>query len=143
MYRSSILFSLFLMAFALPSFAQSGADQILGQWTNEDHSSRFEIYKEGGKYFAKVIWLAEPNAPDGRPKTDQRNADLNLRTRPILGLVIISDLTYQRGKWSDGAIYSPLEGQTVDSTLTLMDDGKLKVTGSKYFFSASKTWTRL
>ena len=52
----------------------------------------------------------------------------NLRTRPIEGLVILSDFKDAGGEW-EGKIYDPRAGKTYRSTLVKQADGSLKVKG--------------
>ena len=36
------------------------ADDILGMWLNEDKDAHVDIYKEGDKFYGKVVWLKDP-----------------------------------------------------------------------------------
>ncbi|MEM6346237.1 MAG: DUF2147 domain-containing protein [Bacteroidota bacterium] len=138
-----ITFSLFLLATTFSSMAPLEADQICGKWLNEEKSSQIEIFEKAGKYYGKVIWIKEPNGPEGKPKLDLNNPDESLRDRPILGLVIISDLNFKDGKWINGKIYAPGAGQTADCNIELNQKGELELSVSKSFFSKTKVWTRL
>src|SRR5262249_20245568 len=50
------------------------ADSIAGNWKTVDDKtgkveSTVEIYEQGGKFFAKISGLTEPNDAQGKPKT--------------------------------------------------------------------------
>ena len=124
-------------------FSQSLNSKILGHWLNDDGTSQIEIFQKDDKYFGKIIWLKEPNQPNGKPKVDKNNPNPALREKPIVGLEIITDLEFINGNWVNGTIYSPKEGQTVNSSMLLLNENILKVTASKFLFSTTKIWKRL
>jgi len=90
-------------------------DDILGVWLNEDKDAHVDIYKEGDKFYGKVVWLEEPNE-FGAPKLDKENADPQLAKRPIMGLSIVKNFIYDASKerWVEGSIYDPKNGKTYD-----------------------------
>ena len=45
------------------------ADDILGVWLNEDKDAHVDIYKEGDKFYGKIVWLKEPKNEKGEKKT--------------------------------------------------------------------------
>ena len=114
------LFSFTILVLAMSAwlgakvYAQHKTDDILGYWFNEEKTSKVQIFKEGNKYFAKVVWLKEPNdAATGKPKTDNLNPDLKLQNVPLLGLVIMKNFVFNgKDEWSDGTIYDPKKGKT-------------------------------
>ena len=139
------LASLFLVIF---SYAQTtAADAILGKWLNEDKDAHVQIYKENGKYFGKIVWLNEPNEPDtGLPKLDDENEDESLRTRPVMGLVLLKDFIYDGdGEWEDGTIYDPKNGKTYDCYMNLDENGILKIRGyiGISWIGRNTYWTRV
>ncbi len=144
-YMKKTLFLLtgLLIALAGPLTAQSPADKICGTWVTEEGTSHIKIYEQGGKYHGKVVWLKEPRTSAGQPKKDIHNPNSRLRDRPIMGLVILSDLRYKGGTWEDGEIYAPEKGKTLDCEVELVGSRKLELTVSQGFFSRTKTMTRL
>ena len=138
-----IIFSLLLLAASLCSMAPMDADQICGKWLNEEQNSQIEIYKKGDQYFGKIVWVKEAKDPAGKPNTDQKNPEASLRDRPILGLEIIKDLTFAKGKWINGTLYAQQAGLTMDCSLSLNADDELEISVRKSFFSNTKVWTRL
>ena len=122
-------------------YAQS--DILPGIWVTEGSRSKVEIFRTGNSYAAKIIWLAEEKNTDGQSKTDKKNPDPALRSRPIIGLVILSDLKLENGIWKGSKIYSPERGEYIDCSLQLQDGYTLRITATKGFFSTTKYWRKL
>jgi len=144
MYKSIFFISIFIVSSLLAgvsSYAQS--DILPGIWVTEGSKSKVEIFKSGNSYAAKIIWLAEANNEEGLPKTDKKNPDPALRSRPIIGLVILSDLKLENGVWKGSKIYSPERGEYIDCSLKLQDGYTLRITATKGFFSTTKFWRKL
>lgn len=114
MKRLTQLLLLNFTFFCLTSFSNKySADDIIGQWKTAQGKAVVEIFKQGNKYFGKIIWLAEPNdAETGKPKTDKKNPNENLRSRSIIGLVNLRDFVFvKENVWEDGKIYDPKNGK--------------------------------
>jgi uncharacterized protein (DUF2147 family) len=94
-------------------FAQKATDKILGQWFNEEKDGKVEIYKQGDKYFGKLVWLKTPLDVNGKPKLDKENPDAKLKTRALEGLVLLTNFVFDGDdEWEDGEIYDPKSGKT-------------------------------
>lgn len=117
--------------------------KITGKWMNEDKDAQIEIFQKESKFFGKIIWLKEPNQLNGKPKTDVKNENEHLRNRPVIGLVVLSGLTYSNGKWINGRIYSPKNGISVACAATLINDNELKLILSKSVFRTTRIWKRI
>jgi len=123
-------------------------DDILGVWLNEDKDAHVEVYKEGDIYFGKVIWLEEPNEENGEPKLDDENEDESLRTRPVMGLLLLRDFEFDEDEWEDGKIYDPKNGKDYKCYMEFPDEDdkdNLKVRGYIGFSLLGRTtyWTRV
>jgi uncharacterized protein (DUF2147 family) len=107
------------------------ADDLLGQWLNEDKDAHIEIYKDGNKYFGKLVWLKFPiDDETGKPKLDKHNDDESLRSRPVQDLVILKDFVFDGDDtWDDGTIYDPKNGKTYDCYIEYENDSTLKIRG--------------
>jgi uncharacterized protein (DUF2147 family) len=139
------LASLFLV---MITYAQApSADAILGKWLNEDKDAHIQIYKENNKYYGKIVWLNEPNEPaTGLPKVDDDNEDESLRSRPVMGLILLKDFVYDgEGEWEDGTIYDPKNGKTYDCYMNFDENGVLKIRGYIGFswIGRNTYWTRV
>lgn len=104
------LFTLFsLLVFGAGLGAQS-LDTPAGRWKTIDDEtgeakSVIEIYKDGNAYSGRIASILIGNDDAVCEKCDgkQKNA-------PVLGLVIISDLTSEDEGWSGGTILDPQKG---------------------------------
>jgi uncharacterized protein (DUF2147 family) len=121
-----------LLVAVIPAIGQNNkADLILGKWLNEDKDAHIEITKDAGKYFGKIVWLRDPiDTLTGKPKVDDKNSDEALQSRPVLGLVILKDFTFDGDdEWSEGTIYDPKNGKTYDCYMEIGVTGILKIRG--------------
>lgn len=76
------------------SFARRPADKIVGKWESIDGDVklRFDIFKQDGKYFGKLLWASNVFEADGTtPKKDNGNPDKSLKTRSRQGIVNITN----------------------------------------------------
>ncbi|MEX1311898.1 MAG: DUF2147 domain-containing protein [Candidatus Sulfomarinibacteraceae bacterium] len=157
MQRPAMLLAGVMLLLAGSAVAQDG-DAILGLWATDPEGGGGEahvrIYKEDGKYFGKIVWLAEPVYPDddpkgtpGEEKTDLNNPDPDLRGEPVIGLLITKDFVYNGdGLWHKGTIYDPDNGKTYKCKIRYGDSDKvLKVRGFIGISMLGRTtyWTRV
>ena len=129
----------------LTAHAQSKADDILGVWWNAEKTSKIEVYKNGDKFFGKIIHLEEPNDASGKPKVDKDNPEAKLRNRPLKGLVILNGLKHDGGAdYTDGQIYDPKSGKTYSANAKLVNKNKLDLRGyvGISLIGRTSTWTR-
>jgi uncharacterized protein (DUF2147 family) len=99
--------------------AKAQTDKIEGLWYNDIKSAKIQISKGiDGKFNGKIVWLKEP-LKDGKPKTDEENKDEKLRSRPIIGMNILSGFVPDGDhKYTDGKIYDPKNGKTYSCNIT-------------------------
>ena len=151
-FASMILLLLGMVAvpFSKVQAQEVKGDDILGVWLNEDKDAHIQIYKEGDKYFGKIIWLREPIDPDtGKPKVDDKNEDESLQNRPIMGLLLLTDFVFDGDdEWEDGEIYDPKSGNTYSCYMEFPDEDNkdyLKIRGYIGFSLLGRTtyWTRV
>jgi uncharacterized protein (DUF2147 family) len=107
------------------------ADDILGTWLNQEATGKITLYKEGGKYFGKLVWLREPNDKiTGLPRTDKENPDAKLKTTPLIGLINMKNFTFDgKEEWAGGTIYDPKNGKTYKCYVQFEGPAKLKIRG--------------
>ncbi len=61
------------------------------------------IYRQGAAYFGRITWGI------GSSPKDEKNPDPDLRSRNVVGLVILQNFSYNGdGTWKEGTIYDPL-----------------------------------
>ncbi|PJZ56387.1 DUF2147 domain-containing protein [Leptospira barantonii] len=145
------------LAFAFisaPAFAGED-DAILGKWWNKEKDAQVDVHKCGAKICGKIIWLKEPVYPagstEGTPgstKVDVNNKDESLRTRPIMGMVFLTNFSYDGEQvWTGGRVYDPKGGKTYDGRLTLRNADTLDLKGGYkvgfMMIGKESTWTRV
>lgn len=125
------------------------ADDILGVWMNEDKDAHVKIYQEGDKYFGKIVWIKDPIDPEtGEPKLDKHNPDPELKTRPSLGIQLLTNFVWDGDEWDDGDIYDPKNGKTYSCYMKFPDEtdlDTLKIRGYVGISLLGRTtyWTRV
>ncbi|OYQ42651.1 DUF2147 domain-containing protein [Flavobacterium aurantiibacter] len=120
--------------------AQSKADAILGEWINEKKDAKFQIFKQGDKYFGKIIWGT------GDQTKDTKNPDSKLRNRELIGLTILKNFVFDGDDtWEDGTIYDPREGKTYSCKITQKETNKINVRGfvGISLFGRTEVWTKI
>ncbi len=120
-------------------------DAIIGTWLNASGKGQIQVYKQGNKYFGKLIWLKEPNDENGKPKLDANNPDKNLKTKPLVGLIILRDFVHDNGEWKNGRIYDPQNGKDYKCYMKLKDAKTLNLRGyiGISFIGRTEVWTRV
>jgi len=122
-----------LLAFPASAHAQAA---ITGVWFTEDSSSKVTITQSGNAYTGKVTWVSIEGA------VDRKNSDPSLRTRPILGIDVLTGCTGDATSAKGCRIYAPKRGSSYDAELSLGTDGTLKVKVKAGIGGKTQTWTR-
>ena len=78
-------------------------------------------------------------AKPGEPDNDAHNSNPSLRSRPILGLTILSGLRWQRGAWR-GQVYNPEDGGTYRAVVRPGESGSLRVQGCVAIICRAQSW---
>ena len=135
---------LLLTAITFSGFSQH-KDAILGRWVNPSGEAHVEISKKNNKYYGKMVWLKNPRDEQGVAKTDVKNPEPGLKSRPLLGLEILNDFVYDDGKWTDGKIYDPKSGKTYSCNISLKDNNQISIRGYMgiSLIGRSETWKRV
>lgn len=147
MYSGRHILAAFILLFILSPlciYAQKEADAVMGVWYTGAKQSKIEIYTCGKQYCGRIVWLGEPDT-NGKPKTDKNNPDEKLRSRPIIGMVLMKNFTYSGNNvWEDGEIYNPKSGKTYSCKMTLIDKNTLDLRGfiGISLIGKTDTWTR-
>jgi len=124
---------------AVPTVAQAvGVDPVEGVWTTHNHKAVVQIYGCGSAKCGSII--RPGNSPIPWPVTDTKNSDPALRSRSLVGLQIISNLSPESDHWK-GVIYSPEDGRSYAATFSRLNNGTLKVKGCWMFLCRTQIWT--
>ena len=134
-----------LLVGAIAAAPALALDNPAGTWKTVDEKtgkivSEVELYDQGGKLFGKIVKLAEPNDAQGKPKicTKCRGAD---KDKPIVGLVILRDMSPSGDRYKGGTIVDPDDGK-IDKSEIWTEEGKLKVRGYLGPFYRTQTWLK-
>jgi uncharacterized protein (DUF2147 family) len=107
-------------------------DAVYGFWASS--GTLIEVRAVGDSLSARIVALKNPNWREkdeqgqvGSPKTDLHNPDAALHQRPLLGLEMLSEYAYRKGKWR-GTLYLPANGSRWKSTLRV-NNGELLIRG--------------
>lgn len=121
-------------------------DPVFGDWFTKDHDAKIRIgpcVQAQDLACGVVVWLKDPNEPNGQPSRDTANPRPALRTRTLLGLPLLEDFHREAdGRWADGKIYDPQNGMTFRSKMSAQPNGTLKVSGCVLMICAGQSWTR-
>ncbi len=118
----------------------------MGTWHTEEGKATVRIAACGPALCGTIISLKEANDPGtGKPKTDKNNVDQSLRSRPMIGVLVVLGMkpSGSANKWS-GQVYNAEDGKTYSGSLTLQDANTIKLEGCILGGLACKaaTWTR-
>lgn len=137
--------ALAVLAAAAFATAAAAADPVQGVWRTPEGDAKVKVAPCADKasLCGTVVWLKAPLDKNGKPVTDMANPDPALRSRPVVGLVLIRDFKpAAAGRWTGGKIYDPKTGKTYASKLSANPDGTLKVEGCVSIACQAFTWTR-
>lgn len=149
-FRQAALLAMMILV-AGAAFSQTGGDRILGTYymktPDTGDESKVQIYKtSSGTYCGKVVWVKNPNNPDGTPRRDEKNPDPKLRNRTADNLLVMKNLKYDDGEWVNGDLYNPNEGKWFKIKVNSIDSkGDLDVRYYKgiTLLGKSDTWKRV
>ena len=134
-----------VLAVVLGANMSVAADSLVGKWNTVDDKSgkaksEVQLYEEGGKLFGKIVGLTEPNDDTGKPKTCTKCTGRD-RDKPIVGLVIVKDLSLSGDRYKGGTILDPEDGKVYRAE-AWVEDGKLKVRGYVGPIYKTQTWLK-
>ncbi len=118
--------------------AAQAAQPVTGRWATVDGKAIVQIAPCGQHLCGKIEKIVKPTP--GRPQTDIKNPDPALRSKPLVGLALLSGFKDDGDLWR-GTIYDPEGGKSYTSKVSRNSDGTLKVQGCIAFFCKTQTWT--
>lgn len=129
------------LASAWPAAAE---DSLSGRWATPAVSAIVELSPcaERATLCGTIHWLWDAIDEKGRPRLDSQNAEASLRSRPLLGLAILSGLKPGRDGGWEGQIYNPEDGQTYRATLRRHGADTLAVEGCVLFICRKQVWRK-
>jgi len=127
---------LFLSLSMLSLHVIGHAQSCLGLWTTIDDEtglkkSVVELYKKDGKMNGKVVYIYK-RGKDG-PHSLCELCQGNLKNKPVLGMQIVKNLTWNNSEWTGGTILDPNKGKTYDAKIWINPDNHNKLNVRGYY----------
>ncbi|MEL7020811.1 MAG: DUF2147 domain-containing protein [Bacteroidota bacterium] len=121
------------------------AQSPVGTWKTIDDNtgkarSHIEIFEQGDKLYGKIVKLLESPADK---LCDQCSGDK--KGKPLMNMVILSDLKPYKDYWSYGSIMDPETGKVYKANVSLNGTDKLDVRGyiGIAALGRTQTWHRV
>lgn len=118
----------------------------IGVWLVGEKDAKIEIYQNGEVLEGKLVWVKTPLNADNTPKLDLKNPDEKLRSRAMVGMVMLKDFKKEdsSAKWSGGTVYDGTSGRTYKGWIKQVDANSLELRGyiGISLFGRSDIWTR-
>jgi uncharacterized protein (DUF2147 family) len=112
-----------------PGQAQEGAP-LEGEWLTKDGTTKVRFERCDGRPCGRIVWLREPIDPTtGQPRRDGKNENAAFRDRPLVGLLLMANLTQDSPTAWSGALYNPQDGRTYRGSLKRLDANRLELSG--------------
>ncbi|MBI5920579.1 MAG: DUF2147 domain-containing protein [Betaproteobacteria bacterium] len=146
----AVLLALLVMAMSAAIASERIASvDVRGLWVDhrESDQRKVAVWIEDcdGLLCGRIFWLRKPLSTQGQPKRDKHNPDAALRDRPLCGLKILSGFRrVTESTWGGGQIYNASDGRTFSSTISLENDGSLRIRGyvGISLFGKTVEWVR-
>jgi uncharacterized protein (DUF2147 family) len=123
------------------SAAAAAPDPVVGEWLSQDGAGKIALApcSSNPALLCGAITWVDPK----RPQKDIHNPDPSLRTRPIVGVMVVKDMKNQGpGNWSGGKVYDPESGKTYNGKVRAISTDKVHLDGCVLMVCQSQTWTR-
>lgn len=113
------------LGLSTPAYA---APVPVGLWRMDSGKAEIRISDCGGAPCATLASLRKPNDKQGQPKRDKRNPDPALRSRPVLGVPLLTDMKAAGEGWT-GTFYNPDDGRSYAGAIEADGADTLKLRG--------------
>jgi uncharacterized protein (DUF2147 family) len=138
-----------LFVLSVACIGQAGASRqtsLAGFWVTPDGNWVVEITPCVSGFCGQLVGLSRNHQPNAL-RMDSHNPDPAKRDRPLCGLLLMGSFQPSpgdAGKWKDGWVYDPQNGETYSGRMWLDGPDKLKVRGYILIplFGRSETFRR-
>lgn len=137
--RLSLLTVPMMAMVATSSTAQSGAN-IAGRWRTDDGNAIIQVAPCAANARQMCGRIVQMTNPALARATDTNNPNAALRTRPLVGVPVLTNLT-PSGQRFTGSGYSPEEGRNFNATVHV-EGGRLNIRGCVAIFCRTVVWSR-
>jgi len=134
-------FIVFLLFTVAGSALAQKADDLIGNY-RLPNDLELEIFKDGNTYSGKIVAL---NGYKKGVTKDIKNPDKSKRNDDLLGMVIITNLTFSESekKWLKGKLYGPEKGIIINLKITKLTNKKATAVGSKLILWRTFDWVKI
>jgi uncharacterized protein (DUF2147 family) len=128
---------LFSMGQGMAAAPPAGANAS-GEWLVADATARIRIGPCGTVLCGTISWTKAP------PGVDENNPDPAKRSRPIMGVEILSGMTPAGPNRWKGSVYNAQNGKTYDAMMSLESADVLRIEGCVLggLLCGGENWTR-
>lgn len=141
-FRAAISWGALSLAMLAGNNALAADLDVDGIWMTSGRSGIVELKDCGDSTpCGTLIWVLPYN--DGSLPKDDNNPDVELATRDLLGVQMLSGFRRSGEKWKSGRIYNPEDGKTYRSGLERASETILKVKGCVGPICQTQIWHRL
>lgn len=119
----------------------------LGLWITIDDEtglkkSVVELYKKDAKMYGKIVYIY-PHGKDG-PHSICDHCTGSLKNKPVMGMQILKNMTWDGSEWAGGTILDPKNGKVYDAKIWINPDNynQLNVRGYIGPFFRTQTWIK-
>ncbi|MFB0612487.1 DUF2147 domain-containing protein [Aurantiacibacter poecillastricola] len=124
-------------ALALPAAPAAAQSNIDGTYVDSGGYTEITVGPCGNARCGEITRIIKRKP--GEPNRDVHNDDPALRDRPILGIRILKNLTWDDGAWR-GEVYNPEDGNTYRTEVRPARGGALEVKGCVTLFCRTRIW---
>jgi uncharacterized protein (DUF2147 family) len=129
MSARSILRAAFAACVFVGAQAAPAAADPIGLWLDKDGWT-IRVQACGPDLCALVASVKPPLDPaTGQPQTDKNNSDAAKRTRPLVGIEVLSSMRPNGARKWTGQLYDPDRGVTLSGNLLELDQDTIRIEG--------------
>jgi uncharacterized protein (DUF2147 family) len=121
----------------------AASDDATGVWRMSNGKVTVRVTRCGANLCGKVVGLKKPRDDKGRIRRDKENPNPALRSRPVVGLTILSNMKSAGERRWTGTIYNPDDGNTYRSEMRLQNVNTMRVDGCVSVFCRSMNFVRI
>lgn len=121
---------------------------VVGKWTTIDDETKkkksiVELYKYKDQLYGKITFLYPREGREENPTCTKCTDDR--KNKPLIGLQIVRNLTWNGSEWKGGTIVDPENGKSYTTKIWIDADNpnKLNVRGYIGPFYRTQTWIRV
>jgi uncharacterized protein (DUF2147 family) len=121
----------------------AACEQICGKWKCTEKNLIIQVSRVDNKFKAEIVWFDPGEGKPIETYTDHNNPDESLRSRKVLGINVLKDLSYQSrsNSWEEGIIYDCSTGREWNASVYIDKYGMLRVKGYWHLKFIGKTIT--